>query len=107
MWRHVPRTSSCVARAGAVVIVLGVLTLLGCKKKSSHGQLALPVAGSVSQVLKDFQMQDILEGAKNMVVEAPEGRILETKHVAEVDKPRVTFYKKGSTASVLTAPQGQ
>jgi LPS export ABC transporter protein LptC len=84
-----------------------VWTALGCKQKMSSGGLSLPAAGSVTQVLKDFQMQDILEGRKNMVVEAPEGRILDTQRIAEVDKPHVTFYKKSAVSSVLDAPQGR
>src|SRR5258708_15968610 len=35
--------------------------------------LALPASGTISQVLMEFQMQDILNGTKNMVVESIEG----------------------------------
>jgi LPS export ABC transporter protein LptC len=79
----------------------------GCRKSNSRVKLDLPVAGSVTQVLKDFQMQDIMDGAKNMVVEAPEGRVADQQRTADVDKPHVTFFKKGEPSSTLTAPQGQ
>ncbi|OGR89282.1 MAG: LPS export ABC transporter periplasmic protein LptC [Elusimicrobia bacterium RIFCSPLOWO2_01_FULL_59_12] len=63
-------------------------------------------AGKFSQVLKDFQMQDIYNGTKNMVVESVEGRVREKDQAVDVDKPRVTFYKQGAVSSVLTAPKG-
>src|SRR5258708_11469517 len=69
--------------------------------------LALPASGTISQVLMEFQMQDILNGTKNMVVESIEGRISDQLRMADVDKPKITFYKKGQISSTLTAPQGR
>jgi len=82
-------------------------SLAGCKKRSTYGRLPIPDASAVTQILSDFQMQDILEGTKNMVVEAPEGRIAEQQREALVDKPRISFYKQGAISSTLNAPQGK
>ena len=95
----------------AVCLALGMMlvaVMSGCKRRSTQtSMLPIPDAGSVSQVLKDFQMQDILDGTKNMMVESPEGRISEQKREADVDKPHITFYKNGAVSSVLDAPQGR
>ena len=80
---------------------------IGCKKAPPPDVPVLTGSGKYSQVLKDFQMQDILNGAKNMVVESVEGRLLDSEHVADVDKPRVTFFKQGAVSSHLIAPQGR
>jgi LPS export ABC transporter protein LptC len=83
------------------------LAFIGCRKSVPKVALTLPATGSVNQVLVDFQMQDIMNGAKNMVVQSVEGRVSDQQRVADVDKPNVTFYKKGKATSVLTAPQGR
>jgi LPS export ABC transporter protein LptC len=85
-----------------------VLTAIGgCKKSDTKSKLPLPKSDAITQVLQDFQMQDILNGSKNMVVQSIEGRISDRDRIADVDKPTVTFYKEGAVSSVLTAPQGR
>ena len=64
-------------------------------------------AGAPSQVLKDFQMQDIQDGVKTMVVDSIQGRLVDKDQIAEVDQPVVTFFKQGKVSSVLHAPQGR
>ena len=82
---------------------------MGCKKAKTPDRETLVVTGSnaSSQVLKNFQMQDILNGTKNMVVEATEGRLSDDERVADLDLPHVTFYRQGEAFSVLNAPQGR
>jgi LPS export ABC transporter protein LptC len=95
-------------RAWAVVGVFLFFAGAGCRKKNSEEAMpTLDPSGEYSQVLKDFQMQDIFNGAKNMVVQSVEGRLFEKAQRVDVDKPHVTFYKKGKPSSVLDAPQGQ
>jgi LPS export ABC transporter protein LptC len=89
----------------AVMLLSG--HLIGCKKSAVPDMPVVTGNGTYSQVLKNFQMQDILNGVKNMVLESVEGRIKEQEHIADVDQPRVTFFKQGVASSVLTAPQGQ
>ncbi len=84
-----------------------LLIAIGCKKSASSQAFPITGAGRFSQVLKDFQMQDIYNGSKNMTVESIEGRLHESEQVVDVDKPRVTFFKEGGVSSTLTAPQGQ
>jgi LPS export ABC transporter protein LptC len=85
----------------AVVLAAGV----GCKK-GSRSSLQITGAGKFTQVLKEFQMQDIFNGTKNMMVESVEGRLREKEQKVDVDKPRVTFYKEGMVSSTLNAAQG-
>ena len=80
---------------------------IGCEKAPAPETLAVPGSGVSSQILKNFQMQDILNGTKNMVVDSVQGRLLDKEHAADVDKPRITFFKKGVATSVLNAPQGR
>ena len=42
-----------------------------------------------------------------MILEADEGRLVQSETVAELEKPVVTFYKNGAISSVLHAPKGQ
>jgi LPS export ABC transporter protein LptC len=81
--------------------------VIGCRKASSPIRIAVDATGEISQVLRQFQMQDIVNGNKNLVVESPEGRVSEKQHIASVDKPRITFFKNGDLASTLMAPQGK
>jgi LPS export ABC transporter protein LptC len=60
-----------------------------------------------SQILRDFQMQDIQDGVKSMVVDSIQGRLIDAQQVSEVDQPIVSFYKQGAISSVLRAPQGR
>jgi len=90
------------------VLVAGLGLGTGCgRKKAAADGMALPAAGAPSQILKDFQMQDIQNGIKTMVVDSVQGRLLDAQQVAEVDRPIVTFYKQGAISSVLHAPQGK
>jgi LPS export ABC transporter protein LptC len=79
----------------------------GCKKAGTPENIKIEGEAGFSQVLRDFQMQDILNGSKNMVLESVEGRFLDKDRSVDVDKPRVTFFKEGAASSVLTAPKGR
>jgi LPS export ABC transporter protein LptC len=97
------------SRTTCFVLVLGLGWNLGCKPKSpvTADALTMPGAGAPSQVLKDFQMQDILDGVKTMVVDSIQGRLVDKDQIAEVDRPVVSFFKEGVLSSVLHAPQGR
>jgi LPS export ABC transporter protein LptC len=88
-------------------MILGVgLALAGCQ------EAATPVAQvgpgqAPTEILKDFVMNDVRSGIKNMTLKSVEGRVYETRHMADVDKPFLTFYKEGHESSRLTAPQGR
>jgi LPS export ABC transporter protein LptC len=57
--------------------------------------------------LKDFVMNDVRNSVKTMTLKAAEGRIYESQHIADVDKPQLFFFKEGKESSRLTAPQGR
>lgn len=72
----------------------------------------LPTGGSEesptpTQMIKHFQLQDIQNGLKSMTLESIEARLWDLEHVAELEKPFVTFYKKGTISSTLRAPKGK
>jgi LPS export ABC transporter protein LptC len=90
-----------------VLIALAVCVIGGCKKKDSGEKVKSAAETGFSQVLRDFQMQDILDGTKNMVLESVEGRFLDQERSVDVEKPRVLFFKEGSVSSTLTAPKGR
>jgi len=67
----------------------------------------IPVAKRPTQVLKDFEMNDVKNGEKTMTLISIEGRIYESQNVADVDQPLIYFYKKGKESSHLKAPAGR
>ncbi len=60
-----------------------------------------------TQILANFQLQDIQNGTKVMTLNSVEGRIYEQEHRTDLEKPVVVFYKANKIASTLTAPKGQ
>jgi LPS export ABC transporter protein LptC len=61
-----------------------------------------------SQVLKEFELQDIRDGAKAMTLKATEGRLFDENQYAELERPNVTFFKEGGVvSSLLRAPSGK
>ena len=52
-------------------------------------------------------MNDMRNGIKNMTLKAVEGRIYESRHLVDVDKPLLFFYKEGKESSRLIAPLGR
>ena len=80
----------------------------GCKRTpTDRGILPVVDPNAPSQILRDFQMQDIQDGVKSMVVESIQGRLIDAQQIADVDQPVVSFYKQGTVSSVLRAPLGR
>jgi LPS export ABC transporter protein LptC len=91
----------------AGVIILGAgLALSGCQDAETPSAHAESLEAP-TEILKDFVMNDVRNGVKNMTLKSVEGRIYETRHVADVDKPFLTFYKEGKESSRLVAPMGR
>ena len=94
-------------RSLAGFIILGTgLALAGCRDAESPSAQAEALQ-TPTEILKDFLMNDVRNGVKNMTLKSVEGRIYETRHVADVDRPFLTFYKEGKESSRLTAPEGR
>jgi LPS export ABC transporter protein LptC len=91
-------------RGGGLAALMMLAATLGCRPSSQSAEPATEVA---NQVLKNFELQDLQNGAKAMTLEASEGRIFERSKVAELSEPRVTFYKLGQVSSHMTAPYGK
>ncbi len=67
-----------------------------------------PSTGEIPQeILRDFEMQDIRDGIRAMTLKSDEGKIYDTLQQTDLDRPLVTFYKKGRLSSRLSAPQGR
>lgn len=91
----------------AGVFILGAgLALAGCRDAAAPSAQA-ESAQAPTEILKDFVMNDVRNGVKNMTLQSMEGRIYEVRHVADVDKPFLTFYKEGKESSRLVAPVGR
>ncbi len=83
------------------------LGLCGCQEPSADANGSVPTGKQPSQVLKHFEMNDVRNGDKTMMLISIEGRIYESQNVADVDQPFITFYKLGKESSRLKAPAGR
>lgn len=95
--------SACSALVLALGLALASCTQTGSEPPASESSAAL----KPSQVLKDFETNDIRDGIQSMTLVSPEARLYDSRKLADVDKPIVTFYKAGKPSSNLTAPFGQ
>jgi LPS export ABC transporter protein LptC len=93
------------ARIAAVTIILGALMVGGCRPSTQEANAS--TVDTPTQVLKEFEMNDVANQVKTMTLTAPEARIFDTLQVADLDKPIVVFYKNGRVSSRLTAPKGR
>jgi len=89
-----------------VMLIGATVSLTGCNESVTPAAHAATTEVP-TEVLKDFVMNDMRNGVKNMTLKAVEGRIYESKHIADVDKPLLFFYKEGKESSRLIAPQGR
>jgi LPS export ABC transporter protein LptC len=60
-----------------------------------------------TQVIKDFEINDLQNGIKTMTLRSIQARMYEDEKVAEVDSPELHFYKEGRPSSRLNAPHGK
>jgi LPS export ABC transporter protein LptC len=88
------------------VLLGAMLVYTGCQEKSVESQ-SVGGGQKPSQVLKDFEMNDIKNSEKTMTLQSIEGRMYESQNVAEVDQPHIIFYKQGKESSRLRAPAGR
>lgn len=79
----------------------------GCRQSPPEANADVAVSQTPSQVLKDFEMNDVRSRTKTMTLQSGEARIYDDQHVADVDHPIVLFYKQGTVSSRLTAPIGR
>jgi LPS export ABC transporter protein LptC len=84
-----------------------VLGSTGCRKIPPDAGVPSDSAQKPTQVLKDFEMNDIKDGVKTMTVKSIEGRMYESRNVADVDQPLIFFYQQGKESSHLQAPVGR
>jgi LPS export ABC transporter protein LptC len=92
------------------MVSTGILVLQACDSGRPPEPLVAvssqTAATPPSQILRNFEMQDMQAGVKSMSLVSVEGRIFEQTQTAEVEKPLVTFYKLGAVSSVMNAPKG-
>jgi LPS export ABC transporter protein LptC len=86
------------------VILAPLLLFAGCKPAD-----APPAATgkTPTQILQNFEMQDIQLGQKSMTLRAREGRVFDADQMAELDHPEVTFFKTGEPSSHMSSPAGR
>jgi len=80
---------------------------MGCQPDLPSSTVGPADAKAPSQILQNFEMQDIHSGVIAMKLKSIEGRMFDQSHIADVEKPLVTFYKQGKVSSVMNAPQGR
>src|SRR5579872_2308311 len=78
-----------------------------CDPTSNTSVAAPQGAAAPTQILKNFEMQDIQEGIQSMRLHSVEGKVFESQHMAELESPTVTFYKLGTVSSVMKSPSGR
>lgn len=82
--------------------------LYGCDQASTSPAPVPQDQGSApTQILKNFEMQDIQDGVRSMRLQSVEGKMFEQQHMADLQSPTVTFYKNGVISSVMTSPAGR
>lgn len=90
---------------GLAVAALAVL-LGACRPEGTPGD-APESAATPTQVMRDFELTDINGGKKQMVLISTEARLFEATHMAELEKPDVSFFRDGKRSSRLVAPKGR
>jgi len=86
--------------------------LSGCEP-SPVSNAATPAGGPgavPSQVLNQFELQDMRDGVKSMTLIATVARIYEVEQYADVESPKIYFYQKEAPekpSSQLDAPTGR
>jgi len=95
-----------VGRWGVIWLVTG-LSLAACRRSSSDANVAGSAVETPTQVLKDFELNDVNKGMKTMSLKAPEARIYDVLQVADVDRPILVFYQNGQLSSRVSAPSGR
>ncbi len=91
----------------AILCSAGLFGLSACRNPDAEAKVSDNAAKTPSQVLKNFEMNDVTNGIKTMRLVSIEGRIYETENVADVDQPLIYFYKQGKESSRLKAPMGR
>ena len=94
-------------RSALGVLAAAGLGLCGCREPGADANSSATLGKQPSQVLKNFEMNDVRNGAKTMTLISIEGRIYEAQNVADVDEPLIYFYKLGKESSRLKAPMGR
>ena len=89
----------------SALLVIAALGLSGCQE--SAPSVNVDTTKTPTQVLKDFEMNDVRNGVKTMTLVSIEGRMYESQNVADVDQPLIYFYKLGKESSRLKAPTGR
>jgi LPS export ABC transporter protein LptC len=93
---------------GMAVILGCAVGLSSCRQASQEANASTgPADLTPTQVLKDFEMNDVRNNVKSMTLQSPEARIFENRQVADLDQPILLFYKNGNLSSRLNAPFGR
>lgn len=82
-----------------------VLGVAACRKEAPPPPS--PGGAFPTQVLQNFELNDIQDGAKAMILQAMEARIYEKEQFSDMDRPHVIFYKAGQVASTMESPTGR
>ncbi len=96
------------SRAALVILLLGACpAFLACRRAAQEALTTPVVSPSPTQILKDFEMNDLRHSVKTMTLRSIEARIYDEQKYAELEKPIVLFYQEGRVSSQMSAPSGK
>jgi len=96
-----------IAKRLAVLLVGAGLLAAGCRPSTPEANASPSTDRVATQILKDFEMNDVKNTVTTMTLHSVEARIYDSQQYADVDKPVLLFYKRGRVSSRLDAPQGR
>jgi len=76
-------------------------------QKTVPSQPPAPDKAVATQVLQNFELNDVQKGVRTMMLQSTEARIFEKEQVADVDFPHVTFFKEAQISSQLWSQAGK
>ncbi len=91
----------------AILALAAVLPISGCRKPEPKAAASPGAVPMPSQILKDFEMNDVQKTVKTMTLKSIEARVYDEQKYADVDQPILHFYKEGRRTSELSAPSGK
>lgn len=93
-------------RGGLAVWSAAAVLAAGCGGTAPTGERS-SVESRPDQIVRTFHMDTYADGALSWRLSAPEARIYEADHRADITGPEVLFYQRGRPGSMVTAAEGR
>jgi len=90
-----------------VLVLLIVLSLLGCGREKTDSSTAADKKSSPEQTIENFILTHTSQGKKEWELEADRAEIYRREGKTIVQKLKIKFYDQGKITSIVTARQGE